>query len=544
MKKNILPTLITILFSFNVLAQQTEDINVFNNIAIESLSKGLEVHEGLFDFFRNHPCELGVKKDCQKPLSSADIAIMKEMLLDLEAWRVDTFENLIPVADVLEGKPAEIRYGDAHKVELKKRFDYTLFKYVEYFDVTYNPADLESRNFIQKERVHIAINLLVYDSFFRLADILSKAKKIREILEYDMPEVKGLLNKTYSLAMDKERWEKTRLAIGFLDDEQKLRGTSGQSTEEGYFHQYIQSSFIAGRMRENDVYYRIVNVLSMDRQLSQTKFFETMNKIVGNLSKFFGNTVGQVQSRDGKLKVLAEDKNQMAKMKGELHPLDVFLEKTPFRLTDRFIPGYYGHVAIWLGTPEELSSMTVHYKGKEIPLLSHPDVIPHLDRLSEGKMIVEALREPGVTLNTFEHFLDIDDLLILRRKNIDSRKIGDYVLKTIQQVGKPYDFNFDIETEREIVCSELVYIVFNDQEWPIEREFGRYTISPDHVAWKGATSYYDTVMIYVDGKEIPHSRAVPKLRELLELPGGIADTEFALDYLSLQRQNSVPSNFR
>lgn len=528
MKKNLLILAAVFSLSFNLFAQ--EDINIFSAQSMEVVNEGLNVHEKLFEFFEAHPCELGMQKDCSRPMPSADIGKMKNLLMQLEAWRVDAFERIIPVANVLKGMPVEIKAGESHKIEEKTRLNIGTLKQEKYLKVTYNALDPESRAFVQKERISVAINLLLYDSFFRLADMLSKAKKIRSILEYDMPEVGPYLNRTYSLAMDKGRWEKTRLAIEFLDIEQKLRGTTGQSTEEGYFHQYIQKSFIAGRMRENDLYYRFVNVLSMDRQLSETKFYETLNKIVGSLSKLFGNTAGRVQSRDGKLKVFAQDAKKMAQMKSELRPLDVFMEKTPFRLTDKFIPGYYGHVAIWLGSPEEVKQMTVTYKGKTISLLSHPDVLPHLEKISQGKMIVEALREPGVTMNTFEHFMDIDDLLIVRRPDIDPKRIGEYALKTIQQVGKPYDFNFDIETEREIVCSELVYIVFNDQDWPISREFGRYTISPDHVAWKGAEGDYDMVMMYVDGKKIDQNRSVSELRRILELPGGIADTPFVKNY--------------
>ena len=28
---------------------------------------------------------------------------------------------------------------------------------------------------------------------------------------------------------------------------------------------------------------------------------------------------------------------------------DILLEKTPFRLTDKLIPGYWGHAAVWIG---------------------------------------------------------------------------------------------------------------------------------------------------------------------------------------------------
>lgn len=523
MIKKILFFIFVVSLCFPAFSQQDDDINIFSIEAMSVLSTGLNVHEKLFDFFLDHPCELGIKKDCDRPMPSASIGKMKNLLLELEEWRVSGFEQLSARANVLRGLPVDLNHGDKLVIETKRRLKPGTLSRESYLKITYNPQDSMSRSFVQKERIHVAINLLLLDSFFRLSDMLSKAKKIRAILQYDMPEVGLVLNQTYSMAMNKERWEGVRRSIQFLDDESKFRLPQDQTSEEGFFQQYIQKSFIAERMRENDLYYRLITGLSMERQLSETKFYENLNRLVGSLSKIFGNTAGKFQSRDGKLKVFAEDIELMKKMKSELKPMDVLLEKTPFRLTDRFIPGYYGHVAIWLGSPEELGEMTVVYQGKTIPLLTHPDVLPHLERLSQGKMIVEALREPGVTLNTFEHFLDIDDLLILRPDDLGPSLIGEYVLKTIQQVGKPYDFNFDIETEREIVCSELVYVVFNDQEWPIEREFGRYTISPDHVAWKGATSYYETIMMYVDGKKIEKEKAIPTLRHLLDLPGGIAD---------------------
>jgi hypothetical protein len=199
----------------------------------------------------------------------------------------------------------------------------------------------------------------------------------------------------------------------------------------------------------------------------------------------------------------------------------MLFEKTPFRLTDRFIPGFFGHVAIWLGRPEEIMQYTVNYEGKEILLLDHPKMGRYLEQMSLGKLIVEALREPGVTMNTLEHFMDIDDFLVLRSTNLVAN--GEKLLKTIEQVGKPYDFNFDVETESSLVCSELIYTVFNDQSWPTERSLGRFTISPDHVAWKTFDGCLEPQILFRDGKEVNQDME-EVLKTALTSKGGISYT--------------------
>ena len=117
------------------------------------------------------------------------------------------------------------------------------------------------------------------------------------------------------------------------------------------------------------------------------------------------------------------------------------MEKTPFRLTDQFIPGFFGHVAIWLGNIEELLGYKMVYQGKEIYLIDHPLMKPYLEDIYAGKSVVEALRIPGVTTNNLEHFMDIDDFLVLRMAEINNP--SEKILRTIAQIGKPYDLFHD-----------------------------------------------------------------------------------------------------
>jgi hypothetical protein len=507
------------LLVFNLLLSQAVWGGIFTSEAKDLMLRGLAVHEGLEEFFQNNECPLGLKLGCYRPLTTTELAQMKNLLRDLEAWRVEAFEGIDPKAQMLNLPPL-LEEGESLLIEEKWRQKKKRSNKMEpYLHITYNQEDPESQEFIRRARIGAATTLLLYDSFFRIADVLAKAKKVRAILEYDMPEEGRFLTKTYSLAMDVEKWDQTTYTIELLNQEEALR-KSELTEDDLFFDQYIHKSFTGSKIMEGDDGYRIRKALYLKRKRLWTRFFERVNKVIGKLSKFFGNTVGLIQTRPGKLKDLADDPIAMADIKSQLQPLDIILEKTPFRLTDKFIPGYYGHVAIWLGTPEELATFEVDYEGEKIPLLSHPDVLPHLEKFSEGKLIVEALRKPGVTVNTLEHFMDIDDLLVLRRPPMNDEMKAQHILKAIQQIGKPYDFNFNVETEREIVCSELIYTVFSEEVWPTSVSLGRYTISPDHVAWKAVDSCYEPILMYRRGEKVEVNMK-QELKEVLSGRGRI-----------------------
>jgi hypothetical protein len=179
----------------------------------------------------------------------------------------------------------------------------------------------------------------------------------------------------------------------------------------------------------------------------------------------------------------------------EMKPLDILFEKTPFRLTDKFIPGHFGHVAIWLGSEDQLKDLRVWDQlPKEVQA-----------RVRAGHYIVEALR-PGVQLNSLDHFLNIDDFMVIRdsRSNITDDYRRQAILTSVAQLGKEYDFNFDVNSATRIVCSEIAYVVFPDITWPLVVTVGRNTISPDNVAVmaSGNQRLFEPTIIYHNGKRI------------------------------------------
>src|SRR5512147_909432 len=116
---------------------------------------------------------------------------------------------------------------------------------------------------------------------------------------------------------------------------------------------------------------------------------------VNLFSMVFGNAVGLVETRKGKLYGRSE---VLKELRGTLTAGDILLEKTPFRLTDKLIPGYWGHAAVWIGTEAEL---------KGLGIWDNPVVARYHDEIRENRLVVEALRS-GVEMNSLEHFLNID----------------------------------------------------------------------------------------------------------------------------------------
>ncbi|MFT6604689.1 MAG: hypothetical protein ACJARO_002213, partial [Bacteriovoracaceae bacterium] len=200
-------------------------------------------------------------------------------------------------------------------------------------------------------------------------------------------------------------------------------------------------------------------------------FMTFLDKSMNILSAFFGNSVGAVRWRKG---YLNNNLEVISFLKKNLRPLDMIFEKTPFALTDTFIPGNFGHAAIYIGSKTQLI---------KIGMWNHPKVIPYHETLNKGHVIVEALR-PGVRTASIKEWMNIDEVLVLRHPQIlnDKDEVYRMYSRIMDQIGKKYDFNFDVTTTDKVVCSELIYHAYGKINWPTKYIMGRATISPDDVA--------------------------------------------------------------
>lgn len=357
-----------------------------------------------------------------------------------------------------------------------------------------DPMDAQGEKKIFRIQMALASALLLMDNYLVAIQPYNDNPSLRYVLNYDGEEKRALqaIVDSYSSGVRRRQVSK---GIEFVDQVMAWRRAQGLSTspEESFLYGLSQSSVWYLAVRNDEAGSGFTDAIANLWNRLTLRGKRGARVVTYGLSMGFGNLVGLVETRKGHLYDMNDsEKKQLI---DEMQPLDILMEKTPFRLTDKMIPGHYGHVAIWLGTEEQLRDLKVW------------DQIPSKiqKKIRAGHRIVEALR-PGVEINPLEHFLNIDDFLVLRdsRKNLSDEYKRKAILQAIAQIGKEYDFNFDVHTHARIVCSEIAYVVFADVKWPLESALRRYTISPDNVAQLavGKDKTFEPVIMYYGGKRV------------------------------------------
>jgi len=383
-------------------------------------------------------------------------------------------------------------------------------------------------------KLALASAFILYDNYtfvFAKFDKLERKSKLDQIINKDNMKIQNFLNEVEKEYSNLDNYNSMVRAVQTYEMINKKMSNMSiyVSSFEKYVDSTIQSSYLFSKRNEID----IKTVWSVRRKLArkwfETKFKTKTSKVTNELSKAFGNTVGLVATRKGKLVDMKKSKffALVKNLKSQLKPMDILLEKTPFRLTDKFIPGHWGHVAIWMGSEQELKSL-IDKNGNSLWSLLNKEF---QNDIKNGKNVFEALR-PGVQANSLEHFLNVDDLAIVRPNFLSNSNKQDYVerlkyyvTRANEQYGKEYDFNFDVETDTKIVCSEIAYVIFTDKQldWPVEKTAGRMTISPDHVAQRATKSAinnseysFTPVVLFHNGKEVDSSKVQRVFERLLD----------------------------
>ena len=376
-------------------------------------------------------------------------------------------------------------------------------------------VDNDDNKYTSKERfelvmISLSAMLARYDDYLLTYKNFNDQKNLREFLNdpnssYGIPKnvLQDITNKYNSTSERK----KIKKMINFYKENKEE-----YKNEDGKFFLYLKD------LIENSPSYKIgfddttknttlelLNVYNISVDLGD----DGLDLLINEISKDFGNSAGLVATRKGKL---YGNDEVASNIRNNIKAGDFLLEKTPFRLTDKLIPGHWGHAAVYLGTNEELEELGVWEKLEEFKddgdLYFTQDKIDELRKdIQDGKVIDEALRD-GVQLNTIEHFLNIDDLAIMHDTTETKEDKIDRIILTMRQLGKEYDFKFDVETSVKIVCSELIYATDILHSWPTKNSGGIYTISPDNVASKSIEdeTIYIIPLLYHDGKEIKTDR--------------------------------------
>ena len=156
----------------------------------------------------------------------------------------------------------------------------------------------------------------------------------------------------------------------------------------------------------------------------------------------------------------------------DLQPGDIILERRNWFLSNAFLPGFWPHTALYVGTPEQLAKLGINKTNAGAGWADYvkPD---H----GHPRVVMEAVSD-GVIFASAEHSMHADYVAVLRPILTDEEK-KQALLVAFKHHGRDYDFNFDFGATDKLVCSELVYHAYNGLlKFKLEKVLGKDVLTP------------------------------------------------------------------
>ncbi len=378
--------------------------------------------------------------------------------------------------------------------------------------LTFSSSDLnfsKTSNLYNLVSIHLKIKS--FETFVLQQNILGKNTKVNILINEDnllyrekknsLKKIKNrLTSKRFRKSLQKA-WNNSKIIDYNGFDSIKAIALTDDIIKTHYYQNMLSNS----KSNRNSKKYFNKLISENNSFLSSVSFNYFLNNFLSGFSNLVGNFLGFISTRKGKLYNNIAFRNTSLAL---LQPLDVLLEKTPFRLTDKFIPGYWGHAAIYVGNENQL---------KELNIWNHPFVKKYHNEIREGKVIVEALRS-SVAINTFKNFTNIDDFVHLRLNDEPAlEKKREMIIKVFAQIGKKYDFGYNIESNKKIICSELHYLVFDQVKFKTNRVLGINSLSVDQIAEQGIKggAFYP-IALYLNGIKVKDDKIFEIYDQLLK----------------------------
>jgi hypothetical protein len=202
-----------------------------------------------------------------------------------------------------------------------------------------------------------------------------------------------------------------------------------------------------------------------------------------------------------------------------LRPGDVLITRKEHAATNYFLPGYWKHAALYLGTPAALTRLGIS---------KHENVRPRWSRLlspdePRPRRVLEAMKD-GVWIRSVASPLAADAIAAIRPR-LPRNDVAAALARGLSHEGKPYDFDFDFTRADRLVCTEVVYRTYEGIggiSFMLTRRAGRLTLSAeDLVRMAMERAHFEPLAVFapthsaqlVSGKKaqaaLQHAREAP-----------------------------------
>ncbi|MEN8162663.1 MAG: YiiX/YebB-like N1pC/P60 family cysteine hydrolase [Acidobacteriota bacterium] len=157
-----------------------------------------------------------------------------------------------------------------------------------------------------------------------------------------------------------------------------------------------------------------------------------------------------------------------AELDALLMPGDVLITRHDHAVTNLFLPGYWPHAALYVGSCEDRGRLGIEINAKRC------------DRWSGDRRVLEALKD-GVLYRPLEQTLAVDVVAVIRPQ-LEVADITTALARVSVHEGKGYNFDFDFFRSDRLVCTEVVYRAFDGLggiEIPLKERSGRPTLAAE-----------------------------------------------------------------
>ena len=171
-------------------------------------------------------------------------------------------------------------------------------------------------------------------------------------------------------------------------------------------------------------------------------------KVVFHLLKLSGSAVAEmkqpfIKPADTGKRVTPE---VIAKIRPLLRAGDIFITRHDDAMSNLFLPGFWPHAALYIGTQEERDLLGVSLSPSDGRCLKCFDFL-------ESK-------KDGVLFRSIEETLQVDAFMVLRPR-LENPHMKDALMRAISHEGKLYDFMFDFSQSQRLACTALIYRGFH-----------------------------------------------------------------------------------